>query len=165
MTLEQFNSLNPKEARDNLLRCCGCTRWANELITKMPFGSLEELKNVSENIWNSCDEGDWLEAFSHHPKIGHTPDKKHESTAEWASAEQSEVQSAAEKVKKELADGNSHYEKKFGYIYIVCATGKSAEEMLGILKQRLTNDPQKEIRIAAAEQNKITNIRIDKLLS
>jgi 2-oxo-4-hydroxy-4-carboxy-5-ureidoimidazoline decarboxylase len=165
MTLEQFNSLSIAEARENLFRCCGSTNWVNELMRFFPFNSNEELLQKSDAIWESCDEGDFLEAFSHHPKIGQSPEKKHESTSQWASGEQTGMKSAAEKIRNDLADGNYHYEKKFGYIYIVCATGKSAEEMLDILNERLKNDPKKEMRIAAAEQNKITHIRLEKLLS
>ena len=113
-----------------------------------------------------CSEKDWKEAFSHHPKIGDLESlkKKFSSTAGWASDEQSGVNTASQQIIEALADGNKKYEEKFGYIFIVCAAGKSAEEMLAIFKSRLQNSPEVEIEIAADEQNKITKLRIEKLL-
>lgn len=165
MTLQEFNSLSKKEAFDNLFRCCGSTHWANELMEHFPFASVTELKTTSDGIWLQCDKKDWMEAFSHHPKIGEKPGDKHKSTSDWAGSEQSGMQSADEKIKTELALLNKEYEETFGYIFILCATGKSAKEMLSILKVRLNNDPSIELQIAATEQNKITHLRIDKLFS
>lgn len=165
MTLQDFNSLSKKEFYENLFRCCGSTHWANELTEHFPFNSIDELKTTSDKIWMQCNKKDWLEAFSHHPKIGERPDKKHESTATWAGNEQSGMHEANVIVKNELAGLNNEYEEKFGYIYIVCATGKSAEELLSILKNRLTNIASQEIQVAAMEQNKITHLRIDKLFT
>lgn len=165
MTLQEFNSLSKKEAFENLFRCCGSTHWANEVMENFPFTSIEELKSVSDQIWMQCDKKDWLEAFSHHPKIGERPGEKHQSTSSWAGKEQSGMQSADEQTKSELARLNAEYEDTFGYIYIVCATGKSADELLSILKVRLNNDASIELQIAATEQNKITHLRIDKLFS
>jgi 2-oxo-4-hydroxy-4-carboxy-5-ureidoimidazoline decarboxylase len=165
MRLSEFNKLPKNEAKENLFRCCGCTHWVDELMNYFPFESILELKNKSDGIWSQCDEGDLMEAFSHHPKIGEKPEEKHESTAGWASNEQSGVNSANDNIRRELAEINYKYEKKFGYIYIVCATGKSAPELLEILLSRLDNDPQDELKVAASEQNKITHLRIDKLFA
>ncbi len=165
MTLQEFNLLSKKDAYENLFRCCGSTHWANELMEHFPFTSISELKTTSDSIWLQCDKKDWLEAFSHHPKIGDRPGEKHQSTAQWAGKEQAGMHTADEKVKSELAKLNAEYEETFGYIYIVCATGKTAEEMLSILKDRLNNEPSIELQIAATEQNKITHLRIDKLFS
>lgn len=153
--------------KDEIFKCCGSTFWAQKLAEKFPFSSKEELKIESDKIWFSLSENDWKEAFTHHPKIGDVESlkKKFASTANWASGEQSGVQSAEEQTLIELKNGNEEYEKKFGYIFIVCATGKSAEKMLVILKSRLNNSPQEEIKIAMQEQNKITHLRIDKLFA
>jgi len=154
-------------SKSDLLKCCGSSAWAEQLLKAFPFDSLEALKSASDNIWNSLSVNDWKEAFSHHPKIGDIENmkKKFSSTASWAEGEQSGVQSANEKVLRELQEGNAAYEKKFGYIFIVCATGKSAEEMLSLLKKRLINNPAFEIRVAAEEQNKITHLRLEKLFA
>lgn len=159
MTTQQF--------KHEIFKCCGCTAWVAELTKKFPFTSTKELKKESDKIWFSLNEEDWKEAFTHHPKIGDEESlkKKFSSTANWASGEQAGVQSAEEQTLRELKRGNDEYEKKFGYIFIVCATGKSAPEMLALLKSRLNNSAEEEIKIAATEQNKITHLRIDKLFS
>ncbi len=159
MTAQQF--------KNEIFNCCGCTLWAKRLAAQFPFNSLAELKKESDAIWFSLSENDWKEAFTHHPKIGDVESlkKKFASTAAWASNEQSSVQIATEQVLIDLKKGNDAYEKKFGYIFIVCATGKSADEMLAILNSRLPNSPEKEIKIAAAEQNKITHLRLEKLFA
>ncbi len=165
MTLKQFNQLNSHEAQNELFKCCGSTNWAETLVSYMPFDSVSAIKAESDKIWSSCLQSDILEAFSHHPKIGDVKSlsEKFASTKQWASGEQAAVSVAPQEVLEKLAKGNAEYEKKFGYIFIVCATGKSAEEMLELLNNRLPNSPEQEIRIAAKEQNKITHIRIEKL--
>ena len=145
---------------------CSST-WLEKLSARIPFSSIDELKAISDTIWFNCSHDDWLEAFTHHPKIGYIEslEKKFASTKDWVSGEQATIHNASKNILHDLAEGNREYEKKFGYIFIVCATGKTAAEMLSILQQRLKHDPLKEITIAAEEQNKITHIRIDKLLS
>jgi 2-oxo-4-hydroxy-4-carboxy-5-ureidoimidazoline decarboxylase len=159
MTIQQF--------KEEIFKCCGSRTWVEKLSEKYPFPSVEELKNESDKIWFSLSEKDWLEAFTQHPKIGDMKslEKKFALTANWASGEQSGITTATKNILQELKAANDDYEKKFGYIFIVCATGKSAEEMLSILKSRLKNSPQEEIKIAIHEQNKITHLRIDKLFS
>jgi 2-oxo-4-hydroxy-4-carboxy-5-ureidoimidazoline decarboxylase len=161
------NKMTAQQFKVEIFKCCGSTSWVQKLAEKFPFASKEELKEESDKIWVSLSEKDWKEAFTHHPKIGDANSfkKKLASTANWASAEQAEVRSAEEQTLIELKTGNDEYEKKFGYIFIVCATGKSAEEMLAMLKVRLKNSPQEEIEIAMQEQNKITHLRIDKLFA
>lgn len=166
MTLQQLN-IAP-EAQLELSKCCGSTVWVAKMLEKRPFTNEQELFNLAEEIWrNNCTEQDWLEAFAHHPKIGDIKslERKFASTKKWASGEQSGVNNADFKTLQELADLNQEYEYKFGYIFIVCATGKSAEEMLMILKSRINNSAEQEIKIAAEEQNKITKIRLEKLLN
>lgn len=166
MTVLEFNRLEEQAAFEELFKCCGSTNWAKQVVAKRPFANLTEIKKVSDEIWNKGTEIDWLEAFTHHPKIG-DPEafKKKFATKEWAANEQAGVQAASTDVIEKLANDNIEYEKRFGFIFIVCATGKSADEMLHLLEQRLPNTPEEEIKIAAEEQNKITHIRLSKLFA
>ena len=165
MTLSEFNLLPNEKVKELLFNCCGCTAWAEQLAQEIPFSSVHELKHKSDNIWFSCDFKSWMEAFTHHPKIGDLKslEEKFAATKHLASAEQSGVESSTGEVLIQLREGNEQYEEKFGYIFIVCATGKSAHEMLILLQQRLKNDRSDEIKISINEQNKITHLRFNKL--
>ncbi|MDQ3063906.1 MAG: 2-oxo-4-hydroxy-4-carboxy-5-ureidoimidazoline decarboxylase, partial [Acidobacteriota bacterium] len=140
--------------------------WVRMMTEARPFANVTELINQSEQIWLNLDAQDWLEAFSAHPKIGarKAAPKQQAQSAEWSHGEQSGTYAADDSVLDELAEANRLYEKKFGFIFIVCATGKSAEEMLDLCRRRLNNDADLELRIAADEQRKITEIRLKKLL-
>lgn len=166
MNLALLNNLDPQTAQAEFLRCCGSSRWAQEMTSRRPFHDEARLFTAAEEVWWQLSPESWREAFSHHPKIGDLENlrKKFSSTRQWATGEQAGLQGAAEEVLQALAAGNTAYEIKFGYIFIVCAAGKSAEEMLAILQRRLSNDAALEIKIAAEEQNKITRIRLEKLL-
>ena len=166
MTLHEFNILTRDQLKDELMKCCGSTSWVNKMLPFIPADDLVELLEDAEEQWYACTEADWKEAFTHHPKIGDVESltKKFASTAQWAAGEQSGVNIASAETIKALAEGNRLYEEKFGYIFIICAAGLSAEEMLDILQSRLPNKPADEINIAADEQNKITKLRIEKLL-
>jgi len=133
------------------------------MLTIPPAEDLIDLFEDAEEKWYECNEEDWKEAFSHHPKIGDINSLKEKFSSSFAEGEQSSIKQASELILQSLAEGNKAYEEKFGYIFIVCATGKSAEEMLGILTARLHNDPRDEIKIAMEEQNKITRLRLEKL--
>ena len=167
MDLQIFNNLDTAIQREELFKCCGCTAWVERLLKQFPFQTLEALKRESDRIWYALEEKNWKEAFTHHPKIGDVESlrKKFASTAGWASNEQSGVNEATDAVLKELKDGNDAYEKKFGYIFIVCATGKTANEMSALLRVRLNNSPEEELKVAMEEQNKITHLRLEKLFS
>jgi len=167
MTLHDLNTLPLQQLKDELMKCCGSSAWVNGMVPFFPAEDLVEVLEDAEEQWYKCGKDDWKEAFAHHARIGDVESlkKKFASTAQWASAEQSGVNTASEQSIKALAKVNEEYEKKFGYIFIVCATGKSAEEMLGMLQSRLVNDPEDEIEIAADEQNKITKMRLEKLLN
>ncbi len=164
MDLQAFNSLTEPEARAVLLRCCGSRRWVEAMLARRPFADMQGLYRAAEVTESALDRGDWLEAFAAHPRIGDLEalKKKFAATAAWNEAEQAGVAGAEEVVLRELAEGNRLYECRFGYIFIVCATGKSAPEMLHLLRQRLPNDPEQELSIAAAEQAKITRLRLEK---
>ncbi len=166
MTLAEFNALDSASAKQELLRCCGCGRWADGVATARPFKDKESLFAAADAAWAQTAEKEWLEAFSHHPRIGGKDAlrEKFAATKSWAQGEQAGAAAANEATLDALAAGNEDYEAKFGHIFIVCATGKSAAEMLDLLKSRLPNDARSEIRLAAAEQHKITKIRLEKLI-
>lgn len=165
MTLEEFNSLPTANAESALLDCCGSTRWTKRIAAMRPFDTTTALYAATDAVWQQMDREDILEAFSHHPQIGQKASSGSESHRRWSEGEQTGARSAAEYVWVRMAEGNRSYFDKFGYIYIVCATGKSAEEMLALLEQRLQNDPVRELPIAAEEQRQITRLRLQKLLA
>ena len=165
MTLHEFNTLPKDQLKEELIRCCGSYAWVQRMLPFVPAEDLVELLEDAEEQWWLCSEDDWKEAFSHHPKIGdiESLQKRFADTATWAADEQGGVNKASPATLKALEEANRAYEEKFGYIFIVFASGKSAEEMLGILQSRLQNSPEEEIKIAADEQNRITRLRIEKL--
>ena len=168
--LERINQASTYEADAMFLDCCGSSVWASMMTMVRPFESEEQLIDVAAAAWNDqqiLQTDDWLEAFAAHPRIGETKAaaKQPAQSAEWSAGEQAGVSSADDVLKQELADANKAYYEKFGFIFIVCATGKSAAEMLDICRERLANDRETEIANAAREQQKITEIRLRKLLS
>jgi 2-oxo-4-hydroxy-4-carboxy-5-ureidoimidazoline decarboxylase len=167
MTFHELNTLPTETLKQELFKCCGSTSWVNKMVSFFPMDDLVEMLEDAEEQWYACTEADWREAFTYHPKIGDLASlaKKFAATAEWASGEQTAVNTASMQVITDLAAANEAYEKKFGYIFIVSATGKTAEEMLSLLQQRLPNTPEDEIQIAIEEQNKITLIRLQKLIT
>lgn len=167
MTLAEFNSLPKAEAANLLQQCNAATAWYEPMAAAGPFAGIAEMKNKAESIWAALSETDYLQAFEAHPMIGDVDSlrKKYASTKAMASGEQSGAAVAAEAVLTELATLNQKYLDKFGFIFIVFATGKSAAEMLALLKSRINNSRIEEISNAAAEQLKITLLRMEKLLS
>jgi 2-oxo-4-hydroxy-4-carboxy-5-ureidoimidazoline decarboxylase len=186
MTLEELNALDGQSAARELRRCCGSTRWTESMVRARPFPSAEAMADIGDAVWTSLDASDWLEAFAAHPRIGETESGRSgaggaggsggssglgrsagsggSGESGWAEQEQSGARAASKDARKRLAAGNHQYEARFGYIFIVCATGKTVEEMLRILEDRLQNDPGEELRIAAEEQRKITRLRLGRLL-
>ena len=164
--IERLNALSSEDVKEQFLSCCGSVNWAERMAKERPFASQEELLTCAEKIWWSLKRADWLAAFRSHPKIGEQKAAEKVSIASqtWSQQEQSSLSVAALHTRQELAHLNQEYEQKFGYIYIVCATGKSSEEMLSILKRRMDNAPAEELRVAAAEQAKITELRLKKLV-
>ena len=165
--LAELNNLPADEAEQHFLRCCGSHTWARSMAAARPYRDVDMIHKKSAEVWSSLAIEDRLEAFTAHPKIGDVNSlrAKYANTKAWASGEQSGVQAASEDVLQGLSAGNAEYEKKFGFIFIVCATGKSAAEMLALLRARLPNTREQEISNAGAEQLKITSIRINKWLS
>ena len=167
MTLDQLNTLPSAAAEAEFLKCCGSTHWAQAMIRARPFAALDDVLTEAERIWWSLSEADWLEAFRAHPKIGEKKAAIVQSAEaqKWSAQEQSGVAQASASTISELAERNREYEDRFGFIFIVCASGKSSEEMLAIINQRIGNNAETELRTAAAEQSKITRLRLEKLLS
>jgi len=166
MTLESLNALTIFDANEQFELCCGAANWVIKMNQNRPFQNKDDLYQKSESIWFSLSSKDWLEAFIHHPKIGDIDSlrKKFHNTKSISENEQSGVNDAAESTLKDLAESNQLYEDKFGFIFIVCATGKSADEMLAMIKIRLNNNVNAEMLNASKEQNKITKLRLEKLL-
>jgi len=147
------------------MNCCTATKWVDAMVSSMPYGNFEEMMKKSDQHFSTLEEKDWLEAFDGHPKIGdvNSLKEKYKSTKKLASGEQSGMSEADEKVIEEMAELNNRYHKNNGFIFIVCATGKSASEMLEIIKSRIDNERAVELKIASEEQTKITKIRLEKL--
>ena len=164
--LAWLNELPAAEAEVVFRDCCGSTVWARLMSVSRPFQMLENLFENAENIWFSLSPDDWLEAFAAHPEIGSKKPApvQRVRAADWSASEQSRMQTADADVRDRLAEANSLYKGKFGFIFIVCASGKSADELLAICGARLGNSIESEMRIAADEQRKITQIRLKKLL-
>lgn len=163
--LALLNAMSPEESRAAFLRCCGSRRWAEAMTAGRPFTTDAELFAAADRVWGSLTRTDWLEAFAAHPRIGdlETLRKKFTSTADWCSAEQAGVDGTGMEILHALAEGNRQYEERFGYLFIVCATGKTAQEMLTLLHERLASAPADELVIAGREQAKITRLRLEKL--
>jgi 2-oxo-4-hydroxy-4-carboxy-5-ureidoimidazoline decarboxylase len=162
---QRLDAAPPEEARALLRSCCGYAPWVDRMLKRRPFGSREGLLAAAREEWLSLSPADWREAFSHHPKIGELPPSAERSgrRERIEEKEQAGVSGAPRDVLTALAEGNREYERRFGYIFIVCATGRSAEEMLSTLRTRLRNAPDDEIRVAAEEHARITELRLLRL--
>ena len=165
--LAWLNSLPAGDAARELLQCCGSTRWAIQTAAARPYDNLTDLVERANEIWWSLDRDDWLEAFRSHPKIGErkSSDTVSAQAQQWSSNEQAGVKTAALETTNALATLNHEYEAKFGYIFIICASGKTSGEMLAALRERIEHDAEEELPIAAGEQSKITGLRLKKLLT
>jgi 2-oxo-4-hydroxy-4-carboxy-5-ureidoimidazoline decarboxylase len=165
--LERLNDGALAEASERLRRCCGARRWVEAMLRRRPFRSREHVLRAAEEAFAEMGPEDWREAFAQHPRIGDDAAVRALPRAEaaWSAGEQAGAATADALVREALALGNHRYDERFGYAFIVCATGRTAEEMLAMLEARLANDPERELRNAAEEQMKITRIRLDKLLA
>ncbi|HJR57798.1 MAG TPA: 2-oxo-4-hydroxy-4-carboxy-5-ureidoimidazoline decarboxylase [Vicinamibacterales bacterium] len=161
----RVDAVAPGEARALLRTCCGSSRWVERMMARIPFGGPESLQAAAREEWFALTRDDWIEAFRHHPKIGDVEGlrRRFADTRHLAAQEQAGVAGAPEDVLAALAAGNAEYQNKFGYIFIVCASGLTAAEMLKILRARLANDPESELLAAAEEQAKITALRLNNL--
>ena len=156
MLLSDLNALDDDSAVTEFLRCCGSTRWAEQMAAARPFTDIESMARTADGVWTRLSAADYLEAFAAHPRIGER------AGPAWSAEEQAGV---ADGARERFAQLNRAYEARFGYIFIICATGRSGAEMLEALERRLGNDAGREIEIAAEEQRRITRLRLDKLTS
>jgi OHCU decarboxylase len=167
VTVQELNALRAGEAAALFTSCCGARRWVSAMVARRPFGTEADVLAAADEEWSRLGPSDWHEAFSHHPRIGErrsaTPQDA--TAASWSAREQASVATANASVQDHLAEVNRRYEERFGHIYIVCASGKTADELLATARARLSNDPDAELRIAAEEQRKITALRLRTLFS
>jgi allantoicase len=165
--IERFNNISRVAARKELIDCCGSKKWAEEMLRQMPYANAEHLFEAADKTWESLGHKDWHDAFRHHPPIGGKAAKAKQSAkaAKWAAGEQSAAQKGTTETLAMLAAANRAYEAAFGRVFLICAAGKSSEEILRSLQQRLSNDPEIELRVAVEEQRKITRLRLEKLLA
>lgn len=161
--LAEWNASGDEPALRAMIACCGAERWARGMIALRPFDSAMELTAAADRLWAGMEEADWLEAFACHPRIGEREAARADRrSVAWSRQEQRSTETADKDVMKQIADGNARYEEKFGFTYIVCATGKSAEEMLAILTRRLKSDRTMELHEAAEQQRQIMQVRLRK---
>ncbi len=164
-TLAAWNHADENAANEAMIACGGSKRWAAAMTALRPLATIGALSEVADQVWATMHEADWLEAFACHPRIGERKAASASAqSAEWSRQEQAQASNAGDRVLTELAEGNELYERRFGFTYIVCATGKSAEEMLAILNRRLANNRDAELREAAEQQRQIMQIRLGKWL-
>ncbi|MEM6257474.1 MAG: 2-oxo-4-hydroxy-4-carboxy-5-ureidoimidazoline decarboxylase [Planctomycetota bacterium] len=166
MRLTEIDNLDDEEAYEVFLGCCGSTLWARLMLRDRPFRTSERFHLAADRCFDDLDKDDWLEAFAAHPKLGDLDSlrMKFAGNQQWSAGEQSGVKGADLGTIEALARGNTEYEQAFGYIFILCATGVSADQMLARLNERLNNPPGRELSVAAEQQRRITHLRIDKLL-
>lgn len=164
LTLEQLNLLHELQAERRLLSCCGSRAWAQGVTAGRPYYTFNELLATSDHVWSRLTPDDWREAFSRHPRIGDSSSTAHNTAEHWSEREQARARGGSATTLAELAELNAEYEDRFGYVFLICATAKTADEILERGRERLNNDPETELRIAAEEQRLITHLRLRKLL-
>jgi 2-oxo-4-hydroxy-4-carboxy-5-ureidoimidazoline decarboxylase len=163
--LDDWNRLSEADALPAVLACCGSSAFGANVVCSRPYENIEALLAKADEIWWTLEESDWLEAFACHPRIGESAAGSSRQFSAWSTEEQSKARAAADSVLHSIADKNHQYEARHGFIYIVCASGKSAEELLAILDRRIGNPTEVEIREAAEQQRNITHLRIRKWLT
>lgn len=164
-TLHQLNQLPRAEAVAQLKKCCAATWWCEQMADNRPHPRSDAMHHAADQHFDRMTDAHWLEAFAAHPRIGDLESlrMKYAGNRQWSRGEQAGVDAADDAVLERLAAGNEAYFHRFGFIFIICATGKSAAEMLAALESRLPNDRPTELRLAAVEQRKISHLRLDKL--
>jgi len=163
-TLTRFNAMEKAAAVAEMEKLCGSKRWCESMADSRPYTERSSIHEAAGKAFDAVADKDWLEAFSHHPRIGdiNSLRLKYAGNRDWSLGEQAGAVGVSEGVLGALAKGNVDYANQFGFQFIVCATGKTASEMLELLLARLNNAKASELKIAAAEQRKITHLRIDK---
>ncbi|MBA3260173.1 MAG: 2-oxo-4-hydroxy-4-carboxy-5-ureidoimidazoline decarboxylase [Gemmatimonadales bacterium] len=166
MTLEGLNALPRPEAAERLRSCCGSSRWVDRMLVRRPFGSPEAMLAAADDAWREMGRADWDEAFAHHPRIGerHAAAPTSAAAQAWSAGEQGAAARSGAATRAALAEANAAYERRFGRIYLVCAAGRSGEELLADIERRMNSDPERERAVAAGEQRKITRLRLRTLI-
>jgi OHCU decarboxylase len=155
-----FNDLPDDQAVQELLAVCHSRRWAERVAAGRPYPDPAALQRTAEEVWTALEPGDWLEALAGHPRIG----ERGGASPGSSSREQAGVAAADQEVRAAIADGNATYERRFGHVFLISAEGRGAEEILANLRDRLGNDPDTELRVAAGEHQRITRLRLERLL-
>jgi allantoicase len=164
LVLARLNALAPKEAEAELLACLGSAKFARALAEERPFKDPAALAKAADRAMEKLSDEDWREAFAAHPRIGGSPHGGSHQAAHWAREEQSGAASAQDATRRALEEGNRAYEARYGWIFLIRAAGRSAEEMLAALESRMHNDPAAEFEVAIEQQKEITRLRLEKLL-
>lgn len=162
--LEQWNRADSRPATDAMMACCASRRWAEAMVAERPMMSASALSEAANRIWTAMGEADWLEAFAAHPRIGERKPAASKQSAAWSEQEQAGTTGAGDDTMRQLAEFNARYEQQFGFTYIICASSKSADDMLTTLKRRLGNDRNTELKEAAEQQRQILQLRLGKWL-
>ncbi|MGH7565567.1 MAG: 2-oxo-4-hydroxy-4-carboxy-5-ureidoimidazoline decarboxylase [Gemmatimonadota bacterium] len=163
--LARLNALPPDAAEAALCEVCGAHRWTSAVAAARPFANFSALAGAAEAAWDALSREGWIEAFATHPRIGEDHRVSDGKASAWSRAEQVGMAAAEDVTRAELAEAQREYERKFGWTYIVCATGRTAEEMRADCRARLANDPDAEIAVAAAEERRIGRLRLMRLLT
>jgi allantoicase len=165
--IANFNQLLREQARSTLLDCCGSHAWAEQMLAHMPFPDVAYALDTADKVWAAINHDDWIEAFRHHPAIGakHRTKVQSATARRWSGEEQATAQKANAAIQSALVDANRSYQARFGHIFLICATGKTSDEILNTLQERMSNDPETELAIAAEEQHKITRLRLERILT
>ncbi len=166
LTLDRLNTLPAREATERFRSCCGSLRWVESMLLRRPFENLEALLAAADDAWGATGPADWDEAFAHHPRIGerHAAAPVSAAARAWSAGEQGAAAAANRATRAALAEANQAYERRFGRIYLVCAAGRSAEDLLADIETRMRNDPDRERAVAVEEQLKITRLRLRALI-
>jgi 2-oxo-4-hydroxy-4-carboxy-5-ureidoimidazoline decarboxylase len=164
--LMRWNGAPAEEAENEIMPCCGSRSWARGMAARRPLADEASLLIASDETWRNLGEADWTEAFRSHPRIGESRAEQpgHARSAAWSATEQKDVATADDEIKSALAEANHDYERRFGRIFIICAAGKTAFEIMEILERRLQNDDRTELHEAAEQQRQITQLRLKKWL-
>ena len=167
ITITEFDAMPEAEAAFKLAACCGSSTWVSRMMARRPFRSRDHLFNEADEVAQTLRDADWLEAFSHHPRIGQRRSNAAVSSSaeSWSAGEQSAVLLADPAVRAAIADANARYEEQFHFIFIISASGRTAESILDALRDRLAHSRESELRVAAGEQQKITRLRLEKLVT
>jgi OHCU decarboxylase len=160
LTLDRFNQLPEDKAVAELLAVCHSRRWAVAVAAGRPYADVAALQQAADEIWTGLSPDGWLEALEAHPRIG----ERGGASADWSRQEQAGVGDAGDDVRERLARGNADYEARFGHVFLISAAGRSADEILAALDERLGNDPGTELAVAAGEHRRITRLRIERLI-